>query len=285
VSSAAPEWTYKDFVDHVRRFDQESVLDAVVAAALKLPRRMDEDPSRYQRTTPWALAAVVKASLCNGNPHRSTPMRARDLILACHMHNNLHPEELDHPHLGSPLAIMVRIGYEQFPYQESMFEELARAEAFFNGYTGSKPLTVITDERLAELLGAPVREAAGVTILLHAGADINGGFFDPSWLDQSNFTPVLNVLPRDTILDVVNTSFATDVTGFKEARRRGAGRAAARQVHVQPARCAPLHPPQGRAADRPGAPVDLPADVTARVVLRRRPQMGNRLRHRLGVPV
>ncbi|MFI7596725.1 hypothetical protein [Actinoplanes sp. NPDC049681] len=192
------------------------MLDAVVAAAQKLPRRMDEDPSGYQRTTPWALAAVVKASLCNGNPHRSTPMRARDLTLACHMHNNLHPEELDHPHLGSPLAVMVRIGYEQFPYQESMFEELARAEALFNGYTGSKPLTVITDERLAELLGAPVREAAGVAMLLHAGADINGGLFDPTWLDQSNFTPVLNVLPRDTILDVVNTSFATDVAGFKK---------------------------------------------------------------------
>lgn len=214
--SAAPKWTYKDFVDHVRRFNQESVLDAVVTAALTLPRRMDDDFRRYQRTPPWALAAVVKASLCNGNPHRSTPMREQDLIMACHMHNNLHPEELDHPHLGSPLAIMVRSGYEQFPYQESMFEEMARAEAFFNGYTGHKPLTVITDERLAKVLGAPVREAAGVALLLHAGAEKNGGFFDPAWLDQSNFTPVLDALPREAILEVVKTSFATDVAGFRK---------------------------------------------------------------------
>ncbi|RAO29972.1 hypothetical protein PSN13_05171 [Micromonospora saelicesensis] len=215
MSKAAPKWTYNDFSDHVRRFNQESVLDAVVAVALTLPGKMDDDPRRYQRTPPWALAAVVKASLCNGNAHRSTPMRERDLVLACHMHNNLHPEELDHPHLGSPLAIMVRIGYEQFPYQESMFEEMARAEAFFNGYTGSKPLTVVTDERLAKLLGAPVREAAGVALLLHAGAERNGGFFDPKWLDQSNFTPVLDALSREAILDVVNTSFASDVAGFK----------------------------------------------------------------------
>ncbi|MFI6332873.1 hypothetical protein ACIBBG_31780 [Micromonospora chersina] len=215
MSEAVPEWTYKDFVSHVRRFNQESVLDTVVAAALTLPHRMDDDPLLYRRTPPWALAAVVKASLCNGNGHRSSPMKERDLILACHMHNNLHPEELDHPHLGSPLAIMVRIGYEQFPYQESMFEEMARAEAFFNGYAGRKPLTAITDERLAKLLGAPIRQAAGVALLLHVGAERNGGFFDPTWLDQSNFRPVLDALPREAILDVVNTSFATDVAGFR----------------------------------------------------------------------
>src|SRR5207244_4127721 len=104
-------------------------------------------------------------------------MREQDLILACQMHNNLYPEELDHADLASPLAIMLRIGYEQFPYQESMFEEMARAEAFFNGYTGGKPLAVITEDRLAKLLGAHVRDAAGVASLLHAGAEKNGGLF------------------------------------------------------------------------------------------------------------
>jgi hypothetical protein len=216
VSTAASQWSYADFVGHVRRFNQESVLDAVVAAALALPQRLDDDSRRYMRTPPWALAAVVKASLCNGNPYRSTVMREQDLILACHMHNNLHPEELDHAELGSPLAVMVRIGYEQFPYQESMFEEMARAEAFFNGYAGRKPLSVITEERLAKLHGAPVRDAAGVALLLHVGAEKNGGLFDPKWLDQPNFTPVLDVLPRDTILDVINTSFVIDVPGFKK---------------------------------------------------------------------
>ncbi|WP_238006124.1 hypothetical protein KZZ52_51720 [Dactylosporangium sp. AC04546] len=190
-------------------------MDAVAAAALSLPRRLEDDSRRYTRTPPWALAAVVKASLYNGNPFRSRTMREQDLMLACHMHNNLHPEELDHPDLGSPLAVMVRIGYEQFPYQESMFEEMARAESLFNGYTARKPLTVITGERLAKLLGAPVRDAAGVALLLHAGAERNGGFFDPTWLDQPNFTPVLDVLPRETILDVIDTSFAIDVAGFK----------------------------------------------------------------------
>jgi len=132
------------------------------------------------------------------------------------MHTNLHPEELDHGGLASPLAVMVRTGYEQFPYQESMFEEMARAEAFFNGYTGPKPLTVISEERLAKLLGAPVRDAAGVTLLLHVGAEKNSGYFDPKWLDQANFTPVLDVLPRGVIFDVISTSFATDVAGFKK---------------------------------------------------------------------
>jgi hypothetical protein len=158
VSSAAPQWSYADFAGHVRRFNQESVLD-VVAASLALPRRLDEDSRRYTRTPPWALAAVVKASLCNGNPHRSMAMREKDLVLACHMHNNLHPEELDHAELGSPLAVIGPHWLRAVPVPGVDFEEMARAEAFFNGYVGRRPLTVITKDRLAAMLGAPVRDA------------------------------------------------------------------------------------------------------------------------------
>jgi len=77
VSAAGSKWSYAHFVSHVRRFSQESVLDAVTAVALDLPHRMDDDSHRYIRTPPWALAAVVKASLCHGYPYRSTTMRER----------------------------------------------------------------------------------------------------------------------------------------------------------------------------------------------------------------
>jgi hypothetical protein len=112
------------------------------------------------------------------------------------MHNNLHPEELDHPELGSPLAVMVRIGYEQFPYQESIFEEMARAEAFFNGYAGRRPLTVVTKDRLATLLGAPVRDAAGVALLLHVGRRGTVACSTPGgWTSR---TPLCPVADRNT---------------------------------------------------------------------------------------
>jgi hypothetical protein len=182
VSSAVPQWSYADFAGHVRRFNQESVLDAV-AAALARPRRLGEGSRRYIRTPPWALAEVVKASPCNGNPHRSMAMRERDLVLACHKHNNLHPEELDHAELGSPLAVMVRIGYEQFPYQESIFEERWR------GRRHSSTATQATDrDHEGSACGdarRPVRDTAGVALLLHVGAEKNGGLFDPKWLEPT----------------------------------------------------------------------------------------------------
>lgn len=209
-------WRYAEFISHVRRFDQDTLLELVAATALALPRRVRDNPSRYVATPPWALAAVVKASLCHGNPHRSQQMRPQDLRLACYMFNNMYPEELADPGLQSVLAFWVRTGYEQLPYQEEGYEELARAEAFFNGYSGNRPLTVITAARIAELLGAPLRDAAGVARMIYTGADANAGFFDLDGLTRQSLDYVLDILPREVIQDVIDTSFATDVSGFRQ---------------------------------------------------------------------
>jgi hypothetical protein len=62
-------------------------------------------------------AALAKASLCGSNPYRSTAVRAGTIARACHMYNNLTPEELDREELKSVFGILVRLAYEQFPYR------------------------------------------------------------------------------------------------------------------------------------------------------------------------
>jgi hypothetical protein len=208
------EYTYKEFSDYARRFNQDKLLTAVAQRAVSLPDDAGEMP--YRATPPWALAGLVKASICHGNAYRSTPVRPNDILMGCHMYNNLVTHELHQPGLNSGFNILARIAYEQFPYQESIFEEMARPQLFFSDYSGRKQLEVISEESLTELLGAPVRTAVAVALILYAGAQKNVGFFDPAWLDQPNFTEVLKVVPRERILAVIDSVFVNSIEQFKQ---------------------------------------------------------------------
>jgi hypothetical protein len=215
MSSRPPrEYTYKEFSDYARRFNQEDLLTAVAQLAAALPDDVSELP--YRTTPPWALAGLVKASICEGNPYRSTGVRPKDILVGCHMYNNLLTHELHQPGLNSAFNILACIAYEQFPYQESIFEEMARPELFFGDYSGRKQLEVISEESLTDLLGAPVRTAVAVALILYASTRENAGFFDPAWLDLPMFAKVLDVIPRERILAVIDSVFAGSVEQFKQ---------------------------------------------------------------------
>ncbi|WP_210634291.1 hypothetical protein [Streptomyces sp. GESEQ-13] len=204
--------TYEMFKNEVRRFNQQALLELIAAKCSALER---EEVMRWSPTFPWALAATAQASLIYGNAHRSTIPRDTDLARCCLLYANITPLESTGGHLATPLSILTRIAFEQFPYQESGSEEVARAYAFFNAYSDRKPLEVISDQTLCELLGASVTEAVGVGLLLHGGAYYNRGYFDPAWLDQPNFADVLNVVPRHTIESVIKSHYLIDVPGFR----------------------------------------------------------------------
>ena len=211
---AGRNYSYREFCDYARRFNQVGLLTAIAQAALALPAVGAADP-RYRSTPPWALAGLAKASICHGNRYRSGAVRRDAVPVGCFMYNNLRPEELGQADLKTAFGILLRMAYEQFPVQESAYEELARAEAFFGGYSGRKALEVLGGPAVAELLGAPLREAAGVALLLSASAQVNGGFFDPAWMDQPNFADVLAIVPRQDVTSVIDAVFAGDFDDFR----------------------------------------------------------------------
>lgn len=208
------EFSYEEFSGYARRFNQVALLTAVARQAAWLPDHAGE--LSYRRTPPWALAGLVKASICHGNPYRSTSVRPRDLLQGCYMYAHLVSDELRQPGLNSGFNVLARIAYEQFPYQESIFQEMARPEPFFCDYSGRKRLEVISEESLTKLLGAPVRTAVAVALILQASAKVNAGFFDPAWLHQPSFARVLDVVPSDETLAVIDSVFACGFEQFKE---------------------------------------------------------------------
>ncbi|MFG1872257.1 hypothetical protein [Micromonospora arborensis] len=217
TSAPDRDYTYREFSDFVRRFDQEALLAAIAQRALSLPSHLTGDRgSRYRETPPWALAAVAKASICHGNAYRRQLPQDRDVLMACHMHNRLDPEELAEPSLNSPFAILARTLYEQFPYQESVFEELARPMAFFDDYSGRDTLEVVSTESLQDLIGAPMKTAAAIAMMLATSAQLSSGLFEPAWLEQENFSKLLTIMPRDEILAVVDSIFAGSMSWFRQ---------------------------------------------------------------------
>jgi hypothetical protein len=103
------EFTYKEFTDFARRFNQDGLLTAVAQRSASLPDGLRELP--YRETPPWALAGLVKASICDGNPFRSTALRPGDIRMGCYMYDNLVTHELHQPGLNSPFNILARIAY------------------------------------------------------------------------------------------------------------------------------------------------------------------------------
>lgn len=211
--TAKPTYTYREFCDFARHFNQVDLLAGIAHTMVGLPDTA-ADPA-YRRTLPWALTALAKASVLHGNAHRKTRVQFQDIYNGCAIYNNIEPSEMTDPALSPVLNFLIRMAYEQFPFQESVYMDLARAEAFFNGYSGRKPLEVLDEAGVVELLGAPVTQAGGVALVLYASAMQFGGFFDPAVIDQENFALVRKQLPREEILSVINTTFATDVDGFR----------------------------------------------------------------------
>lgn len=114
----------------------------------------------------------------------------------------------------------VRMAYEQFPHQLSQFEELVRPYALFVKLLPSATTEVVNDSFWARILGCPLHVFEGTTFLLGIGAQKNGGRFDPAWLDQPNFAPIVRVISKDIILSVFRKHFASTVAEFRREANR-----------------------------------------------------------------
>lgn len=124
------------------------------------------------------------------------------------------PERVDSPDFF--LRTMTQLSYEEFPYQEPMFEEVARSHAWIVEGLADVETKVVTEESLAALYdGVPFREVVGATFFLQVGALKNGGIYKESWLDQPNFKEVLEIYPRSNI-EKIAARLTTTTQGFRD---------------------------------------------------------------------
>lgn len=198
---------YAEFIQAVRRFRPTDLLPALAAhSAAREREAVTADAANW---SPWAIAAIAKESALKGNEYRSASVESRDIDRLVHLLNasgDVIPDQ-------SAASLIAPILYEQFPYQESIYEEMARTHALL---VHNEPSQDPIDWK--DLLGVGLDEAMRASHVLHAWVLSNGGRFDPAILDMPHFQEIyLKVAPRKEIETTANVLIA-DIAGLRQAR-------------------------------------------------------------------
>lgn len=192
----------------IRRYRPSDLIPALAGYSATVALERVREQSRAPRTDiPWAISAIARDSILYGNEHRHGRVgrvTVQELVQAF----NKTFDELD----GLSLAnIVTPLAYEQFSYQESEFEEIARTFALFEDPTLG-PAIDWTD-----VFGMQLRDAVRAAFILRAWVTYNGGRFDPAIMDQANMQEVFHrAAPREQI-ETLARSLTTTVEEAKES--------------------------------------------------------------------
>lgn len=178
---------YSDFRQAVRRHAPSELIPFLSArAAAKQPLAMGWDDGWASDYPPWVYAAIAREAILYGNEHR----RARLDEEAFRQLRNLMTESHDaHPDRDeNPVALLGGYAYEQFPYQTSIMEEIARPYLLMAAGAGQPPAA-----DWERLLGGSIDQALGASFIIYV-AVMRNGFFDPRWFDEAWFAPISKVV-------------------------------------------------------------------------------------------
>lgn len=194
---------YESVQQAVRAYRPSALLPALAEfAGVPHVRYSLED---MQRRTPWAVAGLAKESIVRGNEHRSKAVGSDTVSRLVHRFNNAYepPDFVESiPHLLAPLV------FEQMPYQEADYTDLARTRALFV----DTPLPARAGADVSDwsgLLGMSLDLASQATFLLWVWATHNQGRVDLALLDAPHMAGLLRRIPRDIVERTVARLSAT----------------------------------------------------------------------------
>ena len=196
---------------------------------------------------PWALATAAKESIAYGNEFRASGVTQEDIVEICRRYSNLDdPLASEDPELSTPTSFLVRTAYEQFDYQRSVYADMGRAVGLFDIDLADSG-EIVNKSFWTDILGCSVREFVGSGFLFAAGCLHNEGRFDPSWLSQSNFSPIIDEIPASTIRSLLTQFFGRSFDDLRAACRANKSKEVKlRKVEYNPLKLTPLvERPQG----------------------------------------
>lgn len=197
--------SYAEFVHAVRRYRPSNLLPFLAEYSAHCERLSVESSKWF----PWTISLIAKESVLRGNEFRNAEIDSAGVTLLA----NLVSASSDVTRQHSPASLLTPILYEQFPYQESVFEEMARAHALLvHNERGQAPIP------WEELLGVGLDQAMRASHVLHAWVVHNAGRFDPSILGMPHFQVVFEqVAPRSEI-EAIAKLLTASIGDLKRAR-------------------------------------------------------------------
>lgn len=209
---------FAEFRQLVRRVRPSELLPALAALTLADSAEPYEPSPRNLNAHPWALAVAARESILWGNEHRDDTINGEYLRRLFNAFTNIaEPDASAEATIEEWLAVMTRLAYEQFPYQESIFEEVSRTHALMVEGITEIDLEVLNDEAVWErLVGAPLGQAVGATFFLQAAANSNAGWWDTAWLNRNDLQDIYDTWPRK-VIEQRAVDLTSTVEDFKNA--------------------------------------------------------------------
>ncbi|MFI5916829.1 hypothetical protein [Dactylosporangium sp. NPDC051541] len=174
---------------------------------------------------PWSVSLVAREALAGGLAAQGRQNPDAQVLPAL----DVYVHELEDPLLrradngaagdGSVAGFMLRTGYQQFPYQQPIFGDTARMRPMLKRSFPRPRFQVLSDAVIEELLGADVDAYTDLAPFFLAAVMVNGGTFNPTWLDQPNFVPVCEQTPKEQILRVYSTRLSAPAAKLQAAAR------------------------------------------------------------------
>lgn len=200
--------TYPEFEQRVRRHRPSELVPAIAA----ITSGMSDDDFRAMKQRlvfPWGLAAAARESLCRANEHRPGGVTSQDVMEISGAYNALSEPMLDGTVVGSLHAFMTRISNEQFPYQQSPFEELTRPYAMYHMNSDSVVTELVDREFWERALGCSMQHFWGAGFFSWTTAQRNSGWVDLAILGNPDLGRLFEGVPRKTLEEVIKRHFST----------------------------------------------------------------------------
>jgi len=199
---------YSDFVQAVRAYAPSHLVEYLARSCAE--RGGWDVQLRKGMRPPWVVAAMVRDCIVASHEGRAGQLSERKLSRLFNLFNetqDVHGDDLQ--------SLLTPILYEQFPYQQSHYEEIVRSIALLeDAYDGSR------EWPWEEVLGAPLADVLTMAFIIHTVIMQSSGRFEL----RPEFEEVVDVLGY-------SQSLPTIVAGlFCPCRRR-----CAPPVCIQPA--------------------------------------------------
>ena len=172
-------YSCSEFVQKVRKYKPSELIPAIarLSASRPLVQTFNEE---WRLRPPWALAAMARESVLYGNEHRSSPMTSGALDELFNSFAQL-ADPRDEPTFN---AMLTPLAHEQFPHQESIYEEVARASHLWAPGTGVEPFR--WEDVIEVSLDAAIRACLMIASLATAQGGRFVGFVRMDWMSCLN---------------------------------------------------------------------------------------------------
>ncbi len=228
--------SFREVRQRVRRYRPTDLLPALASVSCRISDPGPDSLARWRQLSPWGLAALARESVVSGTEHRGALTVNDGDVHALH---NLFVRSYDQPPADErdvTLGIVSRHAYEQFPYQESEAEELARTWALLRHALPITATEHLTPADVDALVGGPLQDVLRATWLLYGSTHSGAGLWEPEWwrTDESRLLTTLTSPDRVIVL-------ADDLTADFDTLRADHARVAVPPRHLLRWDYNPLH--------------------------------------------